>query len=106
MERPIWWDVAKPDTLTREDRDWLLEQALGHYQDRWAERMIRDAASFDEALKFCRGFLANAGSVGGGRRVDMWRSGIYAEVYGRQGVVAWRDVVERVRAAVIQPGLF
>lgn len=50
--------------------------------------------------------LGNSGYVGGGRRVDMWRSGIYAEVYGRQGVVAWREVIERVRAAVVQPSLF
>lgn len=106
VERPIWWDAAKADTLTPEDRDWIIEQALGHYQDRWAERMIKGAASYEDALAFCREYLGNSGHASRYRRVDMWRSGIYAEVYGHQGMVSWRDVIERVRAAVVQPSLF
>lgn len=55
--------------LTPAERTAVIEHFLDHFQDRWLERLCRDADSLDTAEKAIRSRV-HGGEWGGGNRLD------------------------------------
>ncbi len=106
MKTPCWFDPTKPDELTPEDRDWVVDQVLSTYQDRWVERQIAVADDYAEALAFCLRHVSNGYRGCKDYRMEMLHSGVYGEIYGRQGKISWREIIDHVRKPARQLALF
>lgn len=86
------------EPLSHEAKLWAIERILASHQNRWIERLAREAPTEAEGIKAVRRECSSMGSYTRERKIDCHYSHIDVQYHGQSGRLTWREVVRHARA--------